>query len=68
MYDLVERPKEEMAVLGGDLNGHVGRESDEYEGIHRGVGFGMRNMEGERIWEFRRCNGDDCLWNTVQEG
>ena len=53
VYDLVERlKKEEMVVLGGDLNGHVGRESDGYEGVHGGFGYGIRNMEGETILEF----------------
>ena len=47
VYDLVERWKnEEMVVLCGDLNGHVGRESDWY-GVHGGFGYGIRNMEGE---------------------
>ena len=41
-----------MVVLGGDLNGHVGKESDGYEGVHGGFGFGARNVEGERILEF----------------
>ena len=53
VYDLVERLKrEEMVVLGGDLNGHVGRESDGHEGVHGGYGYGIRNMEGETILEF----------------
>ena len=52
VYDLVERLMEEMVVLGGDLNGHVGRESDGYEGVHGGFGHGLRNMEGETILEF----------------
>ena len=42
----------EMVVLGGDLNGHVGAESQGYEGVHGGHGFGIRNREGERILEF----------------
>ena len=36
-------------MLGGDLNGHVGKESDGYEGVHGGQGYRMRNAEGERI-------------------
>mgnify|MGYP007071599789 CR=1 FL=1 len=53
VYDLVGRLKnEEMVVLGGDLNGHVGRESDGYEGVHGGFGYGVRNVEGEKILEF----------------
>ena len=40
-----------MVVLGGDLNGHVGRESDGYEGVDGLFGYGIRNMEGETILE-----------------
>jgi hypothetical protein len=42
----------ELVVLDGDLNGHVGKCSDGYEGIHGGFGFDSRNVEGERIFEF----------------
>nr|XP_049587334.1 craniofacial development protein 2-like [Syngnathus scovelli]XP_049587336.1 craniofacial development protein 2-like [Syngnathus scovelli]XP_049587343.1 craniofacial development protein 2-like [Syngnathus scovelli]XP_049587352.1 craniofacial development protein 2-like [Syngnathus scovelli]XP_049587362.1 craniofacial development protein 2-like [Syngnathus scovelli] len=45
-------PQNEVIILGGDLNGHVGRESDGFEGVHGGQGYGMRNAEGERILEF----------------
>ena len=53
VYDLVASlKKEEVVVFGGDLNGHVGRISDGYEGVHGGCGVGERNVEGERILEF----------------
>ena len=42
----------ELVVLGGDLNGHVGKTPDGYEGAHDGNGFGLHNKEGERILEF----------------
>ncbi|KAM9794705.1 uncharacterized protein LOC133163459 [Syngnathus typhle] len=45
-------PQNEVIILGGDLNGHVGRESDGFEGVHGEQGYGMRNAEGERILEF----------------
>ena len=38
-------------VIGGGLNGHVGREANGYEGVHGGYGYGIRNMEGECILE-----------------
>ena len=41
-----------MVVLGGDLNGHVGQKSEGYEGVHGGFGYGVRNVEGEKILEF----------------
>ena len=44
-------------MLGGDLNGHVGKENDGYEGVHGGQGYGVRNTEGERILEFCEAAG-----------
>ena len=43
--------KNEIIMLCGDMNGHVGRSSSDYEGVHGGNGFGTRNSEGERILE-----------------
>ena len=40
-----------LLVIGGDFNGHVGRGADGYKGIHGGFGYGNRNVEGERILE-----------------
>ena len=40
---------EEMIVLGGYLNGHVGKKSEGYEGVHSGFDYGVRNVEGEKI-------------------
>ena len=42
-------PEEEMLVLGGDFNGHVGEHSVGFEGVHGGSGHGMRNQDGMRI-------------------
>ena len=36
----------------GDFNGHVGRFSLGYDGIHGGFGWGECNRDGERILEF----------------
>ena len=49
--------KTERIMLGGDLNGHVGKEGDGYEGVHGGQGCGMRNAEGERILELCEAAG-----------
>ena len=43
--------EDEFLILGGDLNGHVGRNSNGFEGVHGGFGYGDRNLEGERILE-----------------
>ena len=45
-------PKQESIFIGSDMNGHVGRDSDGYGGVHGGMGFGTRNAESERILEF----------------
>ena len=44
--------KTERIMLGGDLNGHVGKESDGYEGVHGGQGYGMINAEVKEFWNF----------------
>ena len=58
VWKLIEGIKKTQRImLGGDLNGHVGKESDRYEGVHGGQGYGMRNAEGERILEFCEAAG-----------
>ena len=58
VWKLIEGIKKtERIMLGGDLNGHVGKESDGYEGVHGGKGYGVRNAEGERILEFCEAAG-----------
>ena len=42
---------EEKLFCGGDLNGHVGQDSDGFEGVHGGNGYGKRNVEGEMVLE-----------------
>ena len=44
-------PTEEMLLVCGDLNGHVGKTSSGFEGVHGGHGCGVRNQEGTRILE-----------------
>ena len=44
-------PAEEMLLVCGDLNGHVGKTSSGFEGLHGGLGYGVRNPEGTRILE-----------------
>ena len=45
-------PKQEIIFIGSDMNGHIGRDADEYGGVHGGMGFSTRNAEGETILEF----------------
>ena len=39
-------------IIVSDLNGHVGRDVDNYGGVHGGRGFGTGNAEGKSILEF----------------
>ena len=36
-------PEENILVLGGDFNGHIGDHSAGFEGVHGGSRYGMRN-------------------------
>ena len=48
--DMVGEAKEsEVLVIGGDLNVHVGKDCDGYDGVHGGHGYEERNEEGEKI-------------------
>lgn len=42
----------DILVVGGDFNGHVGRASDGFEGVHGGRGVGARNADGIKLLEF----------------
>ena len=43
---------DETLVICGDLNGHIGKLANGYEGVHGGYGYGLRNKEGEHILRF----------------
>jgi len=45
-------PQNEMVLLAGDMNGHVGSSNVGYDGMHGGFGYGHRNADGSRILEF----------------
>ena len=49
-----------MLLVCGDLNGHVGKTSSGFEGLHGGHGYGVRNPEGARIIEL--CVAADLLF------
>ncbi|VDP58755.1 unnamed protein product [Heligmosomoides polygyrus] len=48
---LDEKTTEDMTVVTGDLNGHVGAMKDSY-GCHGGFGYGSRNADGDRLLEY----------------
>ena len=54
LYRFIGKLKGKYVVL-GDMNRHVGRDVDDFEGVHGGNGFGDRNAEGEAILEFAIC-------------
>ena len=47
----------EKLVVGGDFNGHVGRENVGFKEVHGGFGFGSRNKEGETLLEEAVAHG-----------
>ncbi|XP_065323057.1 craniofacial development protein 2-like [Gordionus sp. m RMFG-2023] len=48
---VMEIPKDDLVIIGGDLNAHVGKARDSYKRQHGGFGYGERN-EGEHILKF----------------
>ncbi|KAI5734873.1 hypothetical protein M8J77_011455 [Diaphorina citri] len=49
---MMEIPKEERIIAGGDFNGHVGRRGNDEERVHGGWSYGERNDGGDRIVEY----------------
>lgn len=47
-----EIPQSEKVIIGGDLNGHIGQDNEDYDRIHGGYGFGSQNKEGKTILDF----------------
>lgn len=45
-------PAEEFLLICGDLNGHVGKDTDGFDNVHGGNGFGDRNADGVRLLDF----------------
>ncbi|XP_057518485.1 uncharacterized protein LOC130799407 [Amaranthus tricolor] len=45
-------PEDEKVFLGGDFNGHLGRDVSNYNSVHGGFGLGARNESGENLLEF----------------
>ena len=50
--DILETiPANEKVFLGGDFNGHIGKEATNYNSIHGGFGYGVRNESDESLLE-----------------
>ncbi|XP_037794182.1 craniofacial development protein 2-like [Penaeus monodon] len=56
--------EDERCVIGGDLNGHVGRGSDVISRVHGGMCYGEGNEDGERVIDFAISN-DMVISNTI---
>ena len=49
---LTEVGSDERLMVCGDFLKHIGESIDGFEGVHRGSGFGARNLEGAMLLEF----------------
>ncbi|KAK6765461.1 hypothetical protein RB195_025398 [Necator americanus] len=56
---------EEVFLIGGDFNRHVGSRKDGFEGCHGGYGFGARNDDGLRILDVIRLIAENTLGRTT---
>ncbi|XP_068204616.1 craniofacial development protein 2-like [Palaemon carinicauda] len=50
--EMINIPNEELLMIGGDLNGHIGRNRQVLERIHGGWALGDQNQDGERAMDF----------------
>ena len=48
-------PLREEIVIGGAINGHVGKDGSNFEMSHEGHGYGQQNPEGESILSFAQA-------------
>jgi len=60
-------PQNEMIVLAGDMNGHVGSSNVGYDGMHGGFCHGDRNADGCRILRVCRWAKLSHSQDTVRE-
>ncbi|XP_065318815.1 uncharacterized protein LOC135926812 [Gordionus sp. m RMFG-2023] len=60
---VMEIPRDDLEIIGGDLNAHVGKARDSYKRHHGGFGYGERNDEGEHVLKFVQAF-DLALTNT----
>lgn len=50
---------EKLIIFIGDLNDHICIDISNYEGVHEGFGYGVRNGGGEKILDF--CTSYDLV-------
>ncbi|KAD7117953.1 hypothetical protein E3N88_05221 [Mikania micrantha] len=56
-------PRDEKVCIGGDFNGHIGKEEDGFPMTHGGFDFGSRNESGVTLLEFAVAH-DLCIINS----
>ena len=49
-------PDEEMLLIGGDFNGHIGEHSAGFEAVHGGNVYGVIKQDGLWIFDFSVAN------------
>ena len=54
---------DDLVICLGDLNGHVGRHTGGFDGMHGGLGVGQKNLEGKMLLEFCLVK-EFCVSNT----
>ncbi|XP_065315168.1 uncharacterized protein LOC135924046 [Gordionus sp. m RMFG-2023] len=52
---VMEIPKDDLIILDGDLNAHVGKARNSYKRHHGGFGYGERKDEGEYVLKFAQA-------------
>ena len=54
---------DDLVMCLGDINGHISRYINVFDGIHGGFGVHQRNLEGKMLLEF--ClEKESCVLNT----
>ena len=65
VYDLmVDLKKHQIVVFGGDLNWHVGKSSDSYGVVHKGLGEGKKTLMMKGFWSWV-MQWRYCMWNAI---
>ena len=59
--------EEDKLILGADMNGRVGRRRDQYEDVHGGHAFGIRNEDGEYVLEMAQSFELACMNTWFQK-
>ena len=56
--------EEDIVIIGGDMNAHIGRDRRGYEEVMGVNGIGQRNPEGEELLQMCQQHGLK-IWNTM---